>query len=599
MQFVDRLVNLVTGLGGSKDKRSSTSFAFNQLMRDELDAMHRSDWLSRKVVDIIPADMTREWRIWQADKDQKEALEAADKAFAVQQKVKRAMQVARLYGGAGLVIGCGSEDPMEPLDPTRVKQGDLRYLHVMNRFELAAGGDLIRDVESPWYGEPEYYQIVTNQGESQNIHPSRVVRFDGAPIINPDLNVDGWGDSILQVVYDAIQNAASSQEHVAALIPEAKVDIISVPDLAEHLSTTESTNRLIDRFTYASTIKSMFGMTLLEGNGAEGEVWQQKTLNFSAFPDILRNYLQVAAGAADIPVTRFLSQSPSGLNSTGDSDLKNYYDNIGAQQKNDLSYALMRLDEVLIPSTLGSRDPSIHYIWPSLWQQEPKELAEIEKARAETAEKLVNTGLIPSKPLSQALIASMIDSGQWPGLEPAIEEFEAASGEFDPDAGREEEEGQSQVAADAAPRTLYIRRNVVNADEIIRWAKSQGFPSTISADDLHVTIAFSRKSVDWMKTGEPYIEELTVPAGGARLMERYGDARVLLFNSAELSWRHKSVIRAGASWDHAEYQPHITISYAPDSPELDDIEPYRGRVVLGPEIYEEVDEDWATGIVEA
>ena len=43
---------------------------------------------------------------------------------------------------------------------------------------------------------------------------------------------------------------------------------------------------------------------------------------------MVRTFLQVAAGAADIPVTRLLGQSPAGLSATGESDTRNYYDMI-------------------------------------------------------------------------------------------------------------------------------------------------------------------------------------------------------------------------------------------------------------------------------
>jgi len=62
MQVIDSLKSLVTGLGTSKDKRSGLSHYLRLLSPDELTAAYRCDWLARKVIDIIPNDMTREWR---------------------------------------------------------------------------------------------------------------------------------------------------------------------------------------------------------------------------------------------------------------------------------------------------------------------------------------------------------------------------------------------------------------------------------------------------------------------------------------------------------------------------------------------------------
>lgn len=83
---------------------------------------------------------------------------------------------------------------------------------------------------------------------------------------------------------------------------------------------------------------------------------------------------------------------------------------------------------------------------------------------------------------------------------------------------------------------------------------------------LHVTITFSRTPVDWMQMGSAWDDEIRISAGGPRLMEKFGEARVLLFAS-------KETVEKGAGWDHAEYQPHITISYDDDAPELATVEP--------------------------
>lgn len=102
-----------------------------------------------------------------------------------------------------------------------------------------------------------------------------------------------------------------------------------------------------------------------------------------------------------------------------------------------------------------------------------------------------------------------------------------------------------------------------------------------------------------MKMGEDWQSKIEVPEGGARIMEQFGDAKVLLFNSSALAWRHEEMKRNGATWDYPEYQPHLTISYDPDAPDLNDIEPYTGKIDFGPEIFSEVKDDWESGIKEA
>mgnify|MGYP003671208354 CR=1 FL=1 len=609
MQILDTLKSLVTGLGTSKDKTTEMAYALRYVSDAELNAMHRSDWLARKIVDIIPNDMTREWRAWQAENDQIEKIENLEKAplINVQMKVNAAMRKARLFGGSAIYLGMRNAVTEEPVDLGRIRAGDLQYLHVLNKSEVSVG-EINRDVTSEFYGEPAFYDVSSSTGQTAKIHPSRMIRFVGADILDERNSTadQGWGDSVLQVVYDAIQNASSIQAHIAALIPEAKTDVIYIPKLSEFLRNATTTQQLTDRFTYANSIKSMFNMVLLEGNGVDlGEKWEQKNINFTQLPEIAQLFLQVASGAADIPATRFLSQSPAGMNATGDSDIRNYYDNLSARQKTELAPKLHRLDEVVIRSALGDRPEEIYYDWSPLWGLSEKEKADVFKTKSDAARTLAGTGgaspsLMPIEVLSDALVNTFIEDGSLPGLQAAIDEYGGLSDQEDDDddiaaALGPDRAAETLAANDAAPRTLYVRRDVVNVAEITAWAKDQGITDLV--DDLHVTIVYSPTPIDWIKAGndsewgEPNgKDELVISEGGPRAVEPLGNmGAVLMFASSRLGWRHEEIIRAGASHGFPDYQPHISLTEA--TTDVASIEPYRGKIVLGPEVFEELKQD--------
>ena len=140
---------------------------------------------------------------------------------------------------------------------------------------------------------------------------------------------------------------------------------------------------------------------------------------------------------------------------------------------------------------------------------------------------------------------------------------------------------------DAGPSSLYVSRKVLNTGDLRTWAKDAGITGLVVADDLHVTICYSTRPVDWMEMGQPWEEEIEIPAGGPRLVEIFGDSAVVLrFASSSLKWRHDEFVRGGASWDFPSYAPHITLSLSGVVPE--GIKPYTGRIRLGPEIFEEI-----------
>lgn len=603
----DSLTNLVANLGTARDKASASFYSLPVLDDAQISNAYRSAWLPRKIIDIPAFDSVRAWRDWQAKADQIEKIEAEEKRLGVRLKVLQARVRARLWGGAAILIGTGEENLEEPLDSERIKKTGIKYLTVLTRRQLTAG-EPVRDPSSEWYLQPEAYVLNSQTATVLRIHPSRLVIFHGNAQPDEDLPTAhrGWGDPVLTSVLDAIKQADGTAANVASLVFEAKIDIIKLPNFMASLGDEKYRSKILERYTLANMAKGINGTLLLD----KEEEYETKSASFSQLPEVMDRFLQIVSGAADIPATRLLGQSPAGMNATGESDLRNYYDRLSAMQELEMTPAMGRLDECLIRSALGVRDPDIFFKWAPLWGMSEKEKADVFKTKSDAARAIAGTGtsppLMPIDALSDALVNELIEDGSLSGLEAAIDEYGKLS---------EQENGEEEVVAallpeatsmappvvsnDAAPRTLYVRRDLLNSDDLIAWAKSQGFISTLQADDMHVTITNSRQPVDWMKMGETWTGdskgELVVKPGGARLVEKLGtSATVLLFNSSELSWRHEDMVRNGASFDFDEYQPHVTISYTGAPADLSAVEPYRGALRFGPEVFKEVKEDEAS-----
>lgn len=583
----DSLKNLVANLGTPRDKASHTTYSVPYLPESEALNAYRGAWLPRKIVDIPALDACRNWRNWNAESGEISAIEAEETRLGLQGKVLEALTKARLFGGAAIYIGTGDSEPSKPLDPARIGISGIKHLTVLTRRVLQAG-EVENDPESPLYGQPAEYTVSSKVGQVR-IHPSRLVRFIGAPHPDPEMATGedaGWGDSVLLAITQAIKQADGTSANIASLVFEAKIDVIKIPSLMQGLSSGgEYSRQLLDRLTLAATAKGINGALMLDSE----EEYEQKSANFSTLPEILMTFMQQVSGAADIPMTRLLGQSPGGLNASGDNDIRNYYDRIKAMQELAITPAMAVIDECLIRSALGNRPLEVFYNWRSLWQTTDKERADIGKTTAETIKIIDDTGLIPDEVMSKVAQNMLTESGVAPGLESAMDEF----GEAAPADGVDADD-VAAVVADAAPRTLYVRRDVVNAEEIAAWAKEQGIQDLV--DDLHVTVTYSRQSFDWIKAGNASEyggdgkDTLTIAEGGPRAVEPLGGmSAVILFASSQLVWRHESIKEAGASHDFPDYTPHISLTKTPI--DLSTVEPYRGRIVLGPEIFEELRED--------
>ena len=603
-QTADSLRSLLTGLGDpSIDKAASLYFAELYLSDQQLAAAYRNTWLAKRIVNIPALDALRKWRDWQADQKQITLIEAEEKRLGLQQKLLQCKTYARLWGGACMFIGDGG-DATQPLEPETIKKGGLKYLTVMSRREIVPA-ELEQDPTSEFYGLPVNYQV-TNGRTFLDIHPSRIVLQIGEPFPDPWNMTSaqmGWGDSVIQSIYTAITQADSTAGNIASLVFEANVDVFKIPDMMEHMSAATYRQKLIDRFALANIGKSVSRALMVDAE----EEFDRKQVNFTALPDTLQQFLIIASGASGIPMTRLLGQSPSGLNATGEHDMKNYYDLVSSIQTLELQPSMSRLDECLIRSALGDRPDEIHYKWTPLEQMSEKEEAEIGKMHAETAEIISRTGLFSPEEQREVVGNQFVETGFYPGLGDLLKSNGFDLPEFDLERrsseagvaalenaaqGQPEEDEEGKPITDASPRTLYMRRDVLNADEIIEWYKGQGVQDVYAAESMHVTIVYSKTPVDWMKIGSAWEANIEVPAGGPRLMEKFGDNQdvlVLLFGSNELQWRHELAKELGASSDFPEYQPHISISLSGAGVDLSQINPWLGPIHLGPEIFEEID----------
>lgn len=411
----DTLTNLVSGMGVlSQDKSASNQYSFTEIPFIQLENAYRSDWVAGKAVDIPAEDATSEWRVWNATADQITLLEQCEQRMGVQAKVESALKKARLYGGGAIVIGIkDQEDVSEPIDLDRVKQGDLQYLHDVSRHELTAD-EIDWDLGSEYFGRPKYYRLATGHAVEVNIHPSRVVHFNGRDLPSrKTAGYTGWGDSIIQRIDDAVKHAAIPQQQIATLLMEANVDIIKIPGFMAQVSTEEYRSKLISRWQLAALMKSINRGMILD----KDEDWTKLSPNFSGLKDLAMMYLEIASGAADVPATRMLGKSPDGLSATGQSDLENYYKMIGNVQKNRIAPALRVLDECIIRSALGSRPEKIYYTWRPLWTLSETQKTDNFLKKTQGIVNLVNSMLFSPDQLQKPVMNMLAEDGTLPGIE--------------------------------------------------------------------------------------------------------------------------------------------------------------------------------------
>ena len=423
MVTLDGLTNVVANLGTSRDKAWSTSYAAPLLSDQAIVNAYRGSWLPRKIVDIPAYDSCRAWRAWQAQPEQVTALEREEKRLAVKGKVLAARIEARLLGGCALVIGTGDPDPAKPLNLETVRAGGIKYLTLVHKRQLSAM-PVDTDAASPYFDRPATWMLNGAGMVPQVFHASRLVIFHGTHIVDPAImgGQTGWADPVLYSVFDAIRNADATAQNIASLVFEAKVDTVGIPDLMSKIGDPGYEATLLKRWALAETGKGINGTLMHDSE----EILGQKQAQFASLPAVLDGFMVLVSGAADIPMTRLMGQSPAGMSATGESDIRNYYDRISAAQELEMEPAMRVLDECLIRSALGSRPIEVCAEWNSLWQSTERERFDIGKLQAEIIAALHGTGIIPEEPLAEVAVAMLSASGVMPGLQQATADYFAA-----------------------------------------------------------------------------------------------------------------------------------------------------------------------------
>lgn len=384
-KIFDGLSNLATGLGTSKDKSSYNHWSHSGANYDHvaLSVRYREDWLSQKVCQIVPQDLTREWR----ELEGSQAIEA-DNEFEVARLFREAYKWARLYGTSFIVLDIDDgRSTDKPVNWKNLKSGCLKSMHVVDRTRIVTLGDLDNTPMSVNFGMPDLYQFVNNP---QPIHKDRLIRFEGTelPVYERQRNL-WYSDSVLIPLMKQIDNFHTTSFAAAQMVQEANTDIIKVDGLANVLATDSGTNAMLQRFADWKQIKSVFGVSILDST----EEYDQKKVQLSGVKDLIWEYLKMVSASVSIPATRFLSASPDGMNATGESDLVNYIETLQGLHKDIFDPRLKKVDD-LLSAHFQIPEEEFKYTWKCIFPESAAQKATREKDHAERICRLVETGVL-------------------------------------------------------------------------------------------------------------------------------------------------------------------------------------------------------------
>ena len=427
----DAFSNPLFRLGyGSQSPLEATEYPLTRMTDNYalLNSLYRDNWVVQNVVGIIPDDMTKKWfaLAGAVGPEHLKELDRVQRVTALRERVNEGLRWGRLYGGAaGLIMIRGQEGMLgQPLELESIYPGTFQGLYILDRWQgVVPGMELVFEGGEP---VPAYYSITDARGNTvAKVHHSRLVRFTGRdlPFLERVAELY-WGESEVEALYNDVVKHDNVAANMAALTFRANVDTMEVQNLDQLFSVTsgEQQRRFWNVMQAQSVMKSNFGMQLVN----RGDQIKNTQYTFTGLQEVYDSMCLDLSGASRIPVTKLFGRSPAGMNATGESDLRNYYDYVDTLREAKLRPILEKLLPVLAMSAWGAVPDGLDITFPPLWTPTAAEVAEIALKKAQAIRDTFQAGLFRADTAQRELKKLADETGMFDSI--SEEEIAANTG---------------------------------------------------------------------------------------------------------------------------------------------------------------------------
>lgn len=397
----DSFVNFGFKMGiGADNPLTSSTYGYNPITRNRilLEWIHRGSWLGGVAVDLVADDMTRAGVdfLTELQPDQQEALENQAVVLNLWGQINETIKWSRLYGGSIGVLLVDGQDPMTPFRLETVGPDQFKGLLVLDRWMVEPSLEDLVTEYGPHLGLPKYYRVQANSPalRGSSIHHSRVAfRLEGVQLPHQQrLTENMWGISVLERLYDRMVAFDSASTGAAQLVYKSYLRTFKIKGLRDVVSAGGAAmNGLLAYTEVMRRYQGIEGMTLID---AEDDFEIQGHQAFSGLGDALNQFGQQLSGALQIPLTRLFGQSPTGLNSTGESDLRMYYDNIRQQQRKTMTVGVTTCYQLMARSKSIALPDTFAVDFASLMELDDTQKAEVASKVEASVSSAFNGGLI-------------------------------------------------------------------------------------------------------------------------------------------------------------------------------------------------------------
>lgn len=316
--------------------------------------------LARAIVLALP-----EWGLrhgWDLTLRGESAIDALEVASDVESKMDElgaqrleleAAAWGQLFGGGLLLIGAADgRSSHEPLDVDNLQR--IEWLRVAPAHNAWVVG-YVDSPGHPTHGQPELYDVretlhAEAAGGTHRYHASRVIRYPGPLTTDHEKQQrGGWDQSLLDYVVSKLTMSDGFWDHTYGMMQDGSQGVWKIKGLFNAVMNGRR-DQIEARFAIADRARSLFKSMLLD---ADKEDFTYVHRQFQGISDLLAQSAIRTAAAAQMPVTVLFGQSPAGLNATGESDIRLWYDRVESYQGQVLRPGTEKLVRLILLSNEG------------------------------------------------------------------------------------------------------------------------------------------------------------------------------------------------------------------------------------------------------
>jgi phage-related protein (TIGR01555 family) len=467
---IDAWANEVTGFGTARDKTSYSHFTgFNPLSDIDLSNLYHGDAMASRMVDVVPEEMLREgFTVDVGDANANAWLEEKLDSINACSSLQEGLRWGRNYGGGIVIMGADDGRPASAeLIPERVKA--LNYLYVVDRRFLTPFSYYTR-AGHPKLGKPETYMVTPSNAYGtdsmlQVVHESRMMIFRGAPTgAHEQTQLGSWDYSVLQRPHDVLLQFNTGWKSVEVMLTDGNQAVFKSSGLGDALAADQGQQYLKKRMELIDISRSVLRAIVLDAGTKEepGEEFERQVSSFESIPQTLDKLMLRLAAAVQIPVTILMGQSPSGMNATGDSDFRWFYNRIKSEQKNNLAPRIRKLVKLLLRTKESPLKDAkkIEVKFPDLWTLDPLQDGQRQQAIATADAAYVTAGVYTAE---EVALARSAPDGLYKPIEITEESRKSREAIVKADLSPTTKEGESKASITPSDQAKVVTVNEARA----------------------------------------------------------------------------------------------------------------------------------------